>query len=238
MYGANGVHIVSLSIVNTWFPASTPLYLSILQFNQPLVSTLPDLCIQGFKSFDTFESADDSPEFGNVFDIARRHGLRKKVPDRCPFDRPGHDRARDRVPPKELSVSVTSLERKSRRKRLSIDQKLMVYYSEKYAKKQSRIGMPWQNGQRIRLPTRRSLTGSRRKGVLPMSSTWPSAKLPEYSARQILKSLRSYDCMHLNANAWQFTYYDEVLEAWGKAFGIPLDKKYRTQQEFQRLLRY
>ena len=106
MYGANGVHIVSLSIVNTWFPASTPLYLSILQFNQPLVSTLPDLCIQGFKSFDSFGSADDSPEFQNIPDIPCCHGLRKKVSDRGPFDRPGHDCASCRIRGKLIEKPV------------------------------------------------------------------------------------------------------------------------------------
>lgn len=34
------------------------------------------------------------------------------------------------------------------------------------------------------------------------------------------------------------TYYDEVIDACGKAFDVPLNNKYRTQQEIQRLLRY
>ena len=36
----------------------------------------------------------------------------------------------------------------------------------------------------------------------------------------------------------QFTYYDEVIDACGKALDMNLKKKYRTQQEVQRLLRY
>ena len=55
---------------------------------------------------------------------------------------------------------------------------------------------------------------------------------------RILNSLKKYNCTHLDANRWQFTYYDEILNACGKAFGLDLDKKYRTQQEIQRLLRY
>jgi hypothetical protein len=55
---------------------------------------------------------------------------------------------------------------------------------------------------------------------------------------RILESLRKYDCTHLDSNNWQFTYYDEVLAACGKAFGMDLDRRYRTQQEIQRLLRY
>ena len=59
-----------------------------------------------------------------------------------------------------------------------------------------------------------------------------------YPVGKILNSLKSYECTHLDANNWQFTYYDEIIAACGKAFGIELDKKYRTQQEIQRLLRY
>ena len=55
---------------------------------------------------------------------------------------------------------------------------------------------------------------------------------------RILDSLKKYNCTHLDSNSWQFTYYDEILEACGKAFDIELDHKYRTQQEIQRLLHY
>lgn len=59
-----------------------------------------------------------------------------------------------------------------------------------------------------------------------------------FPAGQILDSLKSYNCTHLDTNKWQFTYYDEIIESCGKAFEIPLEMKYRTQQEIQRLLRY
>lgn len=55
---------------------------------------------------------------------------------------------------------------------------------------------------------------------------------------RILDSLKKYQCTHLDANNWQFTYYDEILAACSAAFGLDLDMKYRTQQEIQRLLRY
>ena len=55
---------------------------------------------------------------------------------------------------------------------------------------------------------------------------------------RILDSLKKYACTHIDSNNWQFTYYDEIIEACGKAFGMKLDNKYRTQQEIQRLLHY
>ncbi len=59
-----------------------------------------------------------------------------------------------------------------------------------------------------------------------------------FSVKQILDSLRSYNCVHLDANTWQFTYYDEIIEACAKKFNVSLNDKYKTQQEIQRLLRY
>ena len=55
---------------------------------------------------------------------------------------------------------------------------------------------------------------------------------------QILESLKKYNCTHLDANNWQFTYYDDIIDACSKAFDMNLNQKYRTQQEVQRLLRY
>ena len=60
----------------------------------------------------------------------------------------------------------------------------------------------------------------------------------EFPTGQILDSLKSYNCTHLDTNKWQFTYYDEILAACADAFEIELDPQYRTQQEIQRLLRY
>ena len=55
---------------------------------------------------------------------------------------------------------------------------------------------------------------------------------------QILSSIKKYNCTHVDTNHWQFTYFDEILKACGEAFDMELNKKYRTQQEIQRLLRY
>ena len=60
----------------------------------------------------------------------------------------------------------------------------------------------------------------------------------EFPLPRILDSLKKYNCTHIDSNNWQFTYYDEIIEACGKAFDIKLDCKYRTQQEIQRLLHY
>lgn len=59
-----------------------------------------------------------------------------------------------------------------------------------------------------------------------------------YPAAQILNSLKKYNCTHLDTNNWQFTYYDEILDACGNIFNMKLNGKYKTQQEIQRLLRY
>ena len=60
----------------------------------------------------------------------------------------------------------------------------------------------------------------------------------EHPVKRILQSLKDYNCVKLDGNIWQFTYYDEILEACGKALGMELSNKYRTRQEIQRLLHY
>ena len=60
----------------------------------------------------------------------------------------------------------------------------------------------------------------------------------KYPTGQIIDSIKKYNCTHLDTNNWQFTYYDEIINACGNALDIDLKKKYRTQQEIQRLLRY
>ena len=55
---------------------------------------------------------------------------------------------------------------------------------------------------------------------------------------QIIQSLKSYCCVPIDTNNYQFTYYDEILENIGKVFEMNLDNKYRTRQQIQRLLRY
>lgn len=60
----------------------------------------------------------------------------------------------------------------------------------------------------------------------------------KYPVKQILDSLRNYKCTRIDTNMWQFTFYDEITAACGEAFGMELNKQYRSQQEIQRLLRY
>lgn len=65
------------------------------------------------------------------------------------------------------------------------------------------------------------------------------AKLDQkYPAGRIIKSLRHYCCVPLDTNNYRFTYFDEILQSIEKAFSMPLDNKYRTRQEIQRLLHY
>lgn len=60
----------------------------------------------------------------------------------------------------------------------------------------------------------------------------------QYPIRKILESLRKYNCTRLDINLYQFVYYNEILKACGKEFDLDLNKKYRTRQQVQRLLRY
>ena len=60
----------------------------------------------------------------------------------------------------------------------------------------------------------------------------------KYPAGQILESLRKYNCTQIEPATWQFTYYNELLSECSRVFDMNLDKKYRSQQEIQRLLRY
>lgn len=55
---------------------------------------------------------------------------------------------------------------------------------------------------------------------------------------RIIDSLKNYCCVPLDANTYQFTYYDKVLESCSKVFDMELDSRYRTRQQIQRLLRY
>ncbi|MBO6108534.1 MAG: IS1634 family transposase [Eubacterium sp.] len=59
-----------------------------------------------------------------------------------------------------------------------------------------------------------------------------------YPVKQILDSIKKYNCTHLDANRWQFTYYDNIIKECGKVFEMDLDKKYRTQLDIRRLLHY
>lgn len=60
----------------------------------------------------------------------------------------------------------------------------------------------------------------------------------KYPVGRIINSLKDYCCVPIDTNSYQFTYFDGILQAIGKAFGMTLDNKYRTRQEIQRLLHY
>ena len=60
----------------------------------------------------------------------------------------------------------------------------------------------------------------------------------KYPVKRILQSLKDYNCVKLDANTWQFTYYDEIIKDCGKELNMELNNKYRTRQEIQRLLHY
>jgi transposase len=59
-----------------------------------------------------------------------------------------------------------------------------------------------------------------------------------FPVKQILDSLKNYNCTRIETNLWQFTFYDEIIDACGKVFKIALNNQYRSQQEIQRLLKY
>lgn len=60
----------------------------------------------------------------------------------------------------------------------------------------------------------------------------------KYPVSQILQALKKYNCTQIDANIWQFMYYDEILAACAETLGISLNHKYRTRQEIQHLLHY
>lgn len=55
---------------------------------------------------------------------------------------------------------------------------------------------------------------------------------------KIIHALKSYCCIPIDTNTYQFHYYDEILKNIGEVFGMELDNRYRTRQQIQRLLRY
>ncbi len=60
----------------------------------------------------------------------------------------------------------------------------------------------------------------------------------KFPAGKIINALRKYSCVSIDANNYQFVYFDEVLRACEEAFGISLDHKYRTRLQIRRMLKY
>ena len=59
-----------------------------------------------------------------------------------------------------------------------------------------------------------------------------------YPVGKILDALRSYSCVKLDDKLYQFVFNNEIMQACGKEFGIDFSKKYRSQNEIRRMLRY
>lgn len=60
----------------------------------------------------------------------------------------------------------------------------------------------------------------------------------KYPISQILKALKNYNCINIGDNKYQFTYYDSILEDIASKYNLDLSKKYRTQVQIRRLLKY
>ncbi len=58
-----------------------------------------------------------------------------------------------------------------------------------------------------------------------------------FSADPILHSPDKYSCTHMTTNIWKSLYHEDRIKECADAFGMVPDRKYRTQQEIQRLLR-
>jgi transposase len=60
----------------------------------------------------------------------------------------------------------------------------------------------------------------------------------QFPVARILNSLKKYNCTKVDVSTYQFIYYDEIIEACEKAFGIEMNNKYRSQIQVRRMLRY
>lgn len=243
---------------------------------------------------------------------------------------------KSRIHPKILNVNVTSSDGKQKKKKsVSVDQKQMVYYSEKYAKKQrhDRGVMVARAMDLIRYPKKydritsagaaayiQNITFDKKTGeiiegkelTLDTSKIEEQAKfdgyysivtselnMSDYEMREtyrglarieetfkisksdfdsrpvfvrtnehinghfatcftslvlirllqaklekqypvgnILLALRKYSCVPIDANTYQFLYFNEILRECEKVFGIRLDNKYRNRLQIRRMLKY
>ncbi len=60
----------------------------------------------------------------------------------------------------------------------------------------------------------------------------------KFPVSKIINSLRNYSCVKIDPNHFQFTYFDEILAACEKEFGMKLNRKYATRLEIRRMLKY
>ena len=59
-----------------------------------------------------------------------------------------------------------------------------------------------------------------------------------YPVSKILSSLKKYNCTKIDVGTHQFLFYNEIIKACEDAFGVEFHKKYMSQSEVRRLLRY
>lgn len=60
----------------------------------------------------------------------------------------------------------------------------------------------------------------------------------KYSAPQIIESLRKYNCVNIDSNIHQFVYYDDIIDACGKALDINYKNKFRRTLDIRRMIHY
>ncbi len=60
----------------------------------------------------------------------------------------------------------------------------------------------------------------------------------KYPASRIIEALRNYNCVNIGDNKYQFTYYDEILKDIGEKYNLDLSKKYKTQLQIRRFMKY
>lgn len=59
-----------------------------------------------------------------------------------------------------------------------------------------------------------------------------------YPAGRIIQSLKKYNCTRLDANTYQFVYFNEILKSCEQVFGLSLNNKYQNRLQIRRMLRY
>ena len=59
-----------------------------------------------------------------------------------------------------------------------------------------------------------------------------------YPVGRIIESLKKYNCIKLDANTYQFVYFNEILKSCGQVFGLSLNTKYRNRLQIRRMLKY
>lgn len=60
----------------------------------------------------------------------------------------------------------------------------------------------------------------------------------KYTVKEIIKSLRNYNCIHIDKNIYQFLSRDKVIEEIETVFDIDLSKKYKKREEIRKFLQY